>query len=432
MARKLPVIQRVVGEDALFAAIYGTISSSLYFALGVVALYALGLTPIVLPVVGLLVLLAAGAYAEGASATGGGSPLIVRRAFGDLAGFIVGWAILLDLLVVTLLSALFVPRYAEAAVGNIGQMSGRSAELIGVGVIAVLGLGRILPQASRVDLVRPLALVDMLAQLTLAILGLTAMGHIDVLTSSVDLGTAPTWTSLGYALPIALVAFTGVEIVAGLLQEAANPARPLRRITIGAIAATVLAYAVIAAAALSLLPVHRAAGTPSGYASDLSTVWATAPLAGAAQAIGAQGRHCARCARCLRWARCLRRSCAARGGARPSPGRWRCSSCSAARSCWPCRCSERRSTRWRRSTPSASCSRSCSCSRRSSPCACASRRYRVSCAWAAACTSAAATSRCSRCSGWRCRGGSGCSTWARIAPGASCRPPGWPAACCCS
>ena len=78
MARKLPVLQRVVGEDALFAAIYGTISSSLYFALGVVSLYALGLTPIVLPVVGLLVALAAGAYAEGATATGGGSPLIVQ------------------------------------------------------------------------------------------------------------------------------------------------------------------------------------------------------------------------------------------------------------------------------------------------------------------------------------------------------------------
>jgi basic amino acid/polyamine antiporter, APA family len=288
MARKLPVLQRVVGEDALFAAIYGTISSSLYFALGVVALYALGLTPIVLPVVGLLVLLAAAAYAEAASATGGGSPLIVRRAFGDAAGFLVGWAILLDLLVVALLSALFVPRYAEAALGDIGQMSGRSAELIAVGVIAALALGRLVPQFSRMDLVRPLALVDMLAQLTLAILGLTAIGHVDVLTKSVDLGVAPTWTSIGYALPIALVAFTGIEIVAGLLQEAANPARPLRRITIGAIAATVLAYAVIAAAALALLPVHRAPGTPSGYASDLSTIWGTAPLAGAAQAIGDQ------------------------------------------------------------------------------------------------------------------------------------------------
>jgi len=288
MARKLPVLQRVVGEDALFAAIYGTISSSLYFALGIVALYALGLTPIVLPVIGLLVLLAAGAYAEAASSTGGGSPLIVRRAFGDAAGFLVGWAVLLDLLVVALLSALFVPRYAEAALGDIGQMSGRSAEVIGVGVIAVLGLARLLPQLSRMDLVRPLALVDMLAQFTLAILGLTALGHIDVLTRSVNLGAAPTWTSLGYALPIALVAFTGLEIVAGLLQEAANPARPLRRITIGAIAATVLAYAVIAASALALLPVHRVAGAPSGYASDLSTIWGTAPLAGAAQAIGAQ------------------------------------------------------------------------------------------------------------------------------------------------
>jgi APA family basic amino acid/polyamine antiporter len=288
MARKLPVLQRVVGEDALFAAIYGTISSSLYFALGIVALYALGLTPIVLPVIGLLVLLAAGAYAEAASSTGGGSPLIVRRAFGDAAGFLVGWAVLLDLLVVALLSALFVPRYAEAALGDIGQMSGRSAEVIGVGVIAVLGLARLLPQLSRMDLVRPLALVDMLAQFTLAILGLTALGHIDVLTSSVNLGAAPTWTSLGYALPIALVAFTGLEVVAGLLQEAANPARPLRRITIGAIAATVLAYAVIAASALALLPVHRVAGAPSGYASDLSTIWGTAPLAGAAQAIGAQ------------------------------------------------------------------------------------------------------------------------------------------------
>jgi len=288
VARKLPVLQRVVGEDALFVAIYGTISSSLYFALGVVALYALGLTPIVLPVVGLLVALAAGAYAEAATATGGGSPLIVRRAFGDAAGFLVGWAILLDLLVVTMLSALFVPRYAEAALGQTGQMSGRTAELIGVGVVAMLGGARLVPKLANTDLVRPLAVVDMLSQLTLAALGLAALGHIDTLTKSIDLGVAPTWTSLGYALPIALVAFTGIEIVAGLLQESTNPARPLRRMTIGAIAATVLAYAVIAAAALSLLPVHVAPGTPSGYASDLSTIWGTAPLAGAAQAIGSQ------------------------------------------------------------------------------------------------------------------------------------------------
>ena len=197
---------------------------------------------------------------------------------------------LLDLLVVALLSALFVPRYAEAAIGQIGEMSGRSAELIGVGVIVALGAGRLVPRLARTDLVRPLA---RRRHARAADAGRARprrrSGTSTCSRSSIDLGVAPTWTSLGYALPIAFVAFTGVEIVAGLLQEAANPARPLRRITLAAIARHGAgAYVVIAAAALSLLPVHAAAGTPSGYASDLSTIWGTAPLAGAAEAIGAQ------------------------------------------------------------------------------------------------------------------------------------------------
>ena len=288
MARRLPVLQRVVGEDALFAAIYGPISSSLYFALGVVSLYALGLTPIVLPVVGLLVALAAGAYAEGATATGGGSPLIVKRAFGDAVGFLVGWAVLLDLLVVALLSALFVPRYAEAAVGHIGEMSGRSAELIGVGVIVLLGAGRL--RAARLAH-RPRAPARNRRHARAADAGRPRPDSaraprrpdaVDRPRRRADLDVARLFA------PIALVAFTGVEIVAGLLQESANPARPLRRITLAAIAATVGAYVVIATAALSLLPVHEAPGTPSGHASDLSTIWGTAPLAGAAEAIGAQ------------------------------------------------------------------------------------------------------------------------------------------------
>ena len=143
MARKLPVLQRVVGEDALFAAIYGTISSSLYFALGVVALYALGLTPIVLPVVGLLVALAAGAYAEARVgdrrrlAADRAARVRRRRRASSSAGRSCS----------TCSSSRCSRRSSCRATprprsGNIGQMSGRSAELIGVGVIAVLGLGQ--------------------------------------------------------------------------------------------------------------------------------------------------------------------------------------------------------------------------------------------------------------------------------------------------
>ena len=264
MARKLPVLQRVVGEDALFVAIYGTISSSLYFALGVVALYALGLTPIVLPVVGLLVALAAGAYAEATNATGGGSPLIVRRAFGDVAGFLVGWAILLDLLVVALLSALFVPRYAESAIGHTGHMSGRTAEIIGVGVIALLGAARLVPRlcghgsrAPARDRRHALAADTRGARPCRA----RAHRHAHALArprrrADVDLARvrAPDRARGVHGRRDRGRAAAGV-------RESRPAAAPL---TVGAIAATVLAYAVIAAAALSLLPVHPRAGHAVG------------------------------------------------------------------------------------------------------------------------------------------------------------------------
>src|ERR687886_356026 len=57
MARKLPRLQRVLDAPALASVAYGEIASSIYFALGIVALHALGFTPLVLGLVGLLFLL---------------------------------------------------------------------------------------------------------------------------------------------------------------------------------------------------------------------------------------------------------------------------------------------------------------------------------------------------------------------------------------
>ena len=54
MARKLPTFDRILGGEAIMAIVYAEISSSLYFALGIVSLWALGLTPLVLILVGLL------------------------------------------------------------------------------------------------------------------------------------------------------------------------------------------------------------------------------------------------------------------------------------------------------------------------------------------------------------------------------------------
>ena len=122
MARKLPVFQRVLGAPALFSVAYGEVASSIYFALGIIAGYALGFTPEVLLAVGILFLLVSMSYAEGTAAIPetGGAATLVRRTFNDLTGFVTGWVLFLDYLIVMALSALFLPHYLAAAIGSNG------------------------------------------------------------------------------------------------------------------------------------------------------------------------------------------------------------------------------------------------------------------------------------------------------------------------
>src|SRR2546430_16401355 len=117
MARRLPGLRRELAARALFAVAYGEIASSIYFALGVVAAHALGFTPLVLLAIGVLFLIVAFSYAEGTSALPetGGAATFVRRAANDLAGFMTGWALFLDYLIVIALSAL---RSEERRVGK--------------------------------------------------------------------------------------------------------------------------------------------------------------------------------------------------------------------------------------------------------------------------------------------------------------------------
>src|SRR5918912_3938242 len=92
---KLP---RTLGASALFAACYGNVGSSIYYALGVTAAYALGLTPLALLLAGCIFVTTALNYAEGTAALpqAGGSSSFARRAFNEPIGFIVGWVQLLN------------------------------------------------------------------------------------------------------------------------------------------------------------------------------------------------------------------------------------------------------------------------------------------------------------------------------------------------
>src|ERR671927_1895141 len=173
MARKLPRLQRVLGAPALASVAYGEIASSIYFALGILTAHALGFTPLVLLIVGLLFLLVSLSYAEGTTASRetGGAATFVRVAFNDLAGFITGWALFLDYVIVIALSALFFPHYLGLAIGVHSIARHPGDVIVGCVVIAAIGLIRLLRKTKLYSFTLIVPLVDLVTQLLLVILG---------------------------------------------------------------------------------------------------------------------------------------------------------------------------------------------------------------------------------------------------------------------
>ena len=150
MARKITGLQRVLDAPALFSVAYGEIASSIYVALGIIALHALGLTPEVLALVGALFLVVSLSYAEGTAAIPetGGAATFVRRAFNDLAGFLTGWALFLDYLIVIALSALFMPHYLAGALQVSALDRNPWDVVVAVCAIALVALVRVVRRPS--------------------------------------------------------------------------------------------------------------------------------------------------------------------------------------------------------------------------------------------------------------------------------------------
>src|ERR1700681_455792 len=109
-------LRRSVGVSGLFATAYGNVGSSIYYALGLVAAHALGLTPLVFMFAGGLFALTAKTYAEGAAMLpeAGGSSSFARHAFNEFVSFFAGWALSLDYILTIAISAFFVPHYLGA------------------------------------------------------------------------------------------------------------------------------------------------------------------------------------------------------------------------------------------------------------------------------------------------------------------------------
>jgi APA family basic amino acid/polyamine antiporter len=287
MAKKLG-LARGLGAGSLASVAYGEIGSSIYFALGVVALYALGATPWVLLGVGALFLLVALSYAEGTSALPetGGAATFVRRAFNDPAGFITGWALFLDYLIVIALAGLFVPHYLGTALGW-DAVTDSPWDVV-FGVVAILGVAgiRLVRRARMYTAAIFIAVLAFLSHLLIIGLGFAFLLSREGFGEGIDLGTAPTWHALVFSLSLAMLAFTGLETVANLAAEAREPGKALPRSLFAGIGVVVIVSFLIAAIGLSAYPPHPDPAGPDGWATDLGTTWIRAPLVGISEAFG--------------------------------------------------------------------------------------------------------------------------------------------------
>src|SRR3954468_5154709 len=139
--RRLEGLERVLGVNALFSTAYGNVGSSIYYALGLVASFALGLTPVVFVITGVFFFWTAATYAEATAMypEAGGSSSFARRAFNEFVAFFAAWGQMLNSVITAALSPFFVP----PCVGGLFWDALRHSPgdiIFGAGVIVVLGI----------------------------------------------------------------------------------------------------------------------------------------------------------------------------------------------------------------------------------------------------------------------------------------------------
>jgi basic amino acid/polyamine antiporter, APA family len=275
--RQAHELERVLGANALFATAYGNVGSSIYYALGVTAFFALGLTPAVFVIAGLFFAATAATYAEGTVMfpEAGGSSSFARHAFNELVSFGAAWAQMLNYVITIAISAFFVPHYLsifwEPLKQNPWDIIGGTVVIVVLVALNIVGI----QESARINVV--LAAIDFATQVLLVLLGFALVFSPHTLVSNVHFGTAPTWSHFLLAIPIGMIAYTGIETVSNLSEEARDPVRSIPRSILMVAVAVFAIYFTLPLIALSAMPVHLinghqqtvlGLGPPRGFAND--------------------------------------------------------------------------------------------------------------------------------------------------------------------
>jgi APA family basic amino acid/polyamine antiporter len=287
MAERHPreeALRRVHGTSALFSAAYGNVGSTPYYALGVTAAFALGLTPAAFLIAGVIFVCTAATYMEGTvmHPEAGGSANFARHAFNELVSFVAGWGQMLNYIITVAISAFFVPHYLAVFWEPLGESPGDI--VAGIVLIAFLAALNIkgTQESARFNLV--LAVGDLITQFVLVAIGIVLVLNPETLIENVELGVAPTWGNFALGVAVGMIAYTGIETISNMAEEARTPGRTVIRGYNLTVIAVLFIYAFLPIIALSAMPVTQ---DPSGgYATELGTTYAGDPVLGVVENMG--------------------------------------------------------------------------------------------------------------------------------------------------
>jgi basic amino acid/polyamine antiporter, APA family len=255
--RSRATLSRGVGSPLLFTIVFTSVTSAVFFSLGVVADHALGLTPLVFGIAVGMFGLTALTYLEGASLhqEPGGSTVFARYAFNELVSFVAGWAILLDYVILIAVTAYTATQYLKVFWHPLGNRP--EALALSLAIVAYVVLANVRGfSARRRRRVGALVVVALALELAMIVLGLAQLFDPHALAASIHLGSAPTWSGLIFALTITTIAFTSLESASGLAGEVLAGRRALRRLVVSAGATVLVTYVGIAVVGIAAFPVH--------------------------------------------------------------------------------------------------------------------------------------------------------------------------------
>ena len=264
-------LRRVLGVAAVFSAGYGNVGSSIYYALGIVAIVAMGATPIALGLAGILFIFTALTYAEGTAMLpeAGGSASFARHAFGDISGFVAGWALMLSYIVTIAISAFTIPPYlgyfweplkSSPIAGTIASMGIvfflMVLNIIGIKETSVINIGA--------------AILDIATQISLVVIGFILLFNPPLIFQRI-VENWPSTNNLILGIALASIAYTGIETMSQMAEETRQPEKKVPRALLLMIVTVLVIFAGISLVSLSVM-------SPAELASD----WARDPVAGIA------------------------------------------------------------------------------------------------------------------------------------------------------